>query len=111
VTLSLAVTAQAAYTVWWASLGLFAVVLAAVVVLLTPILRTVERIERVAADIWIVGQGIANNTVHIPLLATTNRIVGQILAVAGCILGAAGRIAAHAEHCPGCPACALSRRR
>jgi len=49
--------------------------------------------------------------VHIPLLATTNRVVSQILAVAVKILGQATRIQAHAAHCPGCPACALSHRR
>ena len=109
--IEVAVTAQAAYAVWSVSLVLFLVVVGVVGVLLTLILRTVTVIENVAGRIWIVGQGIANNTVHIPLLATTNRVVGQILAVAGEILGAAARITAHAEHCPGCPACAASPRR
>jgi len=105
------VTAQAAYGVWGTSLVLFLVVLAVVAVLLTLILKTVTQIEQVAGEIWIVGQGIANNTVHIPLLATTNRVVAQILAVAVKILGHARRIQAHAADCPGCPACVLSHRR
>lgn len=109
--ISLGVTAQAAYTVWWASLGLFLVVSAVVAALLTMILRTVIQIEGVAGEIWVVGQGIANNTVHIPLLATTNGVVAQILTVAVKILGQAVRIEAHAAGCPGCPACVLSRRR
>jgi hypothetical protein len=106
-----AVSAQAAYTVWGTSLGFFLVVLVVVAALLTMILRTVVRIEAVAGEIWVVGQGIANNTVHIPLLSTTNHVVAQILAAAGKILGHVTRIQAHAEHCPGCPACVLTRRR
>lgn len=109
--IGLAVTAQAAYTVWGTSLGLFLVVLVVVAALLTMILRTATRIEAVAGQIWVVGQGVANNTVHIPLLATTNHVIAQILAAAVKILGHVTRIQAHAEQCPGCPACALSRRR
>ena len=105
------VTAQAAYTVWGTSLGLFLVVVVVVAVLLTLILKAVTLIEQVAGEIWIVGQGIANNTVHIPLLATTNRVVAEILAAAVKILGYAQRIQAHAADCPGCPACVLSHRR
>ena len=106
-----AVTAQAAYTVWGTSLGLFLVVLVVVAALLTMILQTAGRIDAAAGQIWVVGQGIANNTVHIPLLGTTNRVVAQILAAAGKIVEHVGRIQAHAERCPGCPACAVSRRR
>jgi hypothetical protein len=109
--IALAVTAGAAYIIWGISIVLFLLVLAVVALLLALVLQTAVAIEGVAKDIWTVGQGIANNTVHIPLLATTNRVVGQILAAAGNILGAATRIAAHAQHCPGCPACALSPRR
>lgn len=109
--LTLGVTAQAAYTVWGLSLVFFLVVLVVVAVLLMLILQTVILIERVAGDIWVVGQGIANNTVHIPLLATTNRVIGQILGAAVKILGDVTRIQAHAESCPGCPACSLSARR
>jgi hypothetical protein len=109
--INVGVTAQAAYVVWGTSLALFLVVLVVVSALLTMILRTVIRIERVAGQIWIVGQGIANNTVHVPLLATTNSVVAQILAAAVKILGQAARIQAHAAGCPGCPACVLSRRR
>jgi hypothetical protein len=105
------VTVQAAYTVWGISLVLFLVVLTVVAVLLTLILKTVTLIEQVAGEIWVVGQGIANNTVHIPLLATTNRVVAQILAVAVKVLGHATRIRDHAADCPGCPACVLSHRR
>ncbi len=73
------VSEGAAYTVWWISLGIGLVVIVVVAVLLTLIVRTARQIEGAAADIWIVGQRIANNTVHIPLLHRTNQIVGGIL--------------------------------
>ena len=109
-TIGFAVTAQAASAVWGTSLVLFLVVLAVVAALLTLILQTARRIAAVAGQIWVVGQGIANNTVHIPLLATTNDAVAQILAAAGKILEQVTRIRAHAEQCPGCPACVVPRR-
>lgn len=109
--IAFAVTAPAAYTVWGTSLGLFLAVLVVVAALLTMILRTAVQIEVVAGQIWVVGQGIANNTVHIPLLETTNNVIAQVLAAAGKILDQVTRIQAHAEHCPGCPACVASRRR
>jgi hypothetical protein len=102
------VSSGAVYTVWWVSLAIFLVVLVVVAVLLTLILNTVHKIEQGAAQIWTVGQMVANNTVQIPLLITTNRVVDAIYGEAGKILGAATRIQAHAESCPGCPGCALS---
>ena len=102
------VSSGAVYTVWWVSLANFLVVLVVVAVLLTLILNTVHKIEQGAAQIWTVGQMFANNTVQIPLLITTNRVVDAIYGEAGKILGAATRIQAHAESCPGCPGCALS---
>jgi hypothetical protein len=102
------VSAGAVYTVWWVSLAIFLVVLVVVAILLTLILNTVRRIEQGAAQIWTVGQNVANNTVQIPLLVTTNQVVDAIHEEAGKILGAATRIQEHAETCPGCPACALS---
>jgi hypothetical protein len=97
----LAVSSGDAYLVWGVSLGIFVVVLLVVALLLTLILNTIRTIRSVAADIWTVGQGVANNTVHIPLLITTNRVAGAILNEAGGILGAATRIQQHAEGCPG----------
>jgi hypothetical protein len=52
---------------------------------------------------------VANNTIHIPLLIDTNRIVGQILDTALKVEKGAALIEQHAERCPGCPYCALSR--
>jgi len=102
------VSSGAVYTVWWVSIAIFLVVLVVVAFLLTLILNTVRKIEQGASQIWTVGQMVANNTVQIPLLVTTNRVVDEIYGEAGKILGAASRIQAHAESCPGCPACALS---
>ncbi len=97
------VSEGAAYTVWWISLGIGVVVILVVAILLTLIVRTARQINETAGDIWIVGQRIANNTVHIPLLQRTNQIVDGILERASGIDGAAARIEAHAKECPGCP--------
>lgn len=94
-----AVSSGAVYLVWWVSLLIFLVVLVVVALLLTLILNTIRKIEQVAANIWTVGQLVANNTVHIPLLKTTNRVVDNIYTEAGQILGAATRIQKHAEGC------------
>jgi len=91
------VSEGAAYTVWWISLGIGVVVILVVAVLLTLIVRTARQIEGAAAEIWTVGQRIANNTVHIPLLHRTNQIVEGILKRASGIDGAAAAIERHAE--------------
>ncbi len=91
------VSEGAAYAVWWISLGIGLVVILVVAVLLTLIVRTARQIEGGAAEIWTVGQRIANNTVHIPLLHRTNQIVDGILERASGIDGAAAAIERHAE--------------
>jgi hypothetical protein len=91
------VSEGAAYTVWWISLGIGVVVILVVAVLLTLIVRTAQQIEGAAAEIWTVGQRIANNTVHIPLLHRTNQIVDGILERASGIDGAVAAIERHAE--------------
>ena len=91
------VSEGAAYTVWWISLGIGVVVILVVAVLLTLIVRTARQIEGTAAEIWTVGQRIANNTVHIPLLHRTNQIVDGILERVSGIDGAAAAIERHAE--------------
>ncbi len=91
------VSEGAAYTVWWISLGIGVVVILVVAVLLTLIVRTARQIEGAAAEIWTVGQRIANNTVHIPLLHRTNQIVDGILERASGIDGALAAIERHAE--------------
>ena len=91
------VSEGAAYTVWWVSLGLGVVVILVVAVLLTLIVRTARQIDGAVSDIWTVGQRIANNTVHIPLLHRTNQIVDGILERASGIDGAVAAIERHAE--------------
>ena len=89
------VSEGAAYTVWWISLGIGVVVILVVAALLTLIVRTARQIEGATADIWTVGQRIANNTVHIPLLHRTNQIVDGILERASGIDEATARIEEH----------------
>jgi uncharacterized protein YoxC len=103
------VSEGAAYTVWWVSLGIGVVVIAVVAVLLTLIVRTARQIDGAVSEIWTVGQRVANNTVHIPLLHRTNRVVDAILDRAAGIDGAAAAIEGHAQDCPGCPHCVLGR--
>lgn len=103
------VTAGAVYTVWGLSLLLGLVVIVVVGVLLALILRTVRQIDEGASVIWTTGTHIANNTVHIPLLAQTNLLLGQILQRAGGIDQATAAVEAHAADCPGCPQCVLGR--
>ena len=97
--------AGAVRTVWLASLGVFLVVLVVVAVLLTLILRTAKSIRGGVAEIWNVGQKVANNTIHISLLDSTNHIVSAILGNAANVAAATGAIAAHAQQCPHCPSC------
>jgi hypothetical protein len=94
------VSTGAALTVWWVSLGIGVVVIVVVAVLLTLIVRTARQIEEGVSNIWIVGQSIANNTVHIPLLHRTNQIVDGILERASGIDRASAAIEQHATDCP-----------
>lgn len=98
---------QAAQFVWWISLVLGAVVSAVVAVLLWLIHGAARTIEGHVARIWEVGQRVAVNTVHIPLLCRTNAVAGEILAAAVRIDAAAAAIESHARDCPGCPQCML----
>lgn len=100
----------AVVTVWAIALVVAVVVVVVVGALLSLILRTARQIDAAAATVWAVGQRIANATVHIPLLATTNRIAGQILERAAGIDAAAAAIEQHASGCPSCPACAHGTR-
>ncbi len=95
------------YTLWLISLLIGAVVIVVVGLLLTAILRTARNIDAAVAQVWVVGQRIANNTVHIPLLHETNRVAGQILERAAGIDGASAQIETHSGSCPNCPRCVL----
>ena len=103
-------TAETIQRMWTASLIVFGVVLAVVAALLTLILSEARKIKSGVAEIWNVGQKVANNTIHISLLDETNHVAGKILASAGGVAVATAALAAHAESCPGCPACVLEGR-
>lgn len=101
--------ASTVYTLWIISIVVLLVVTGVVALLLSLILGTARRINTAVGQIWISGQGVANNTIHIPLLATTNRYAGEILDTAKQIVGGAAAIEQHAEGCPGCPMCTLAK--
>lgn len=103
-------SAEAIQQVWIWSLVIYFVVVVVVAVLLTLVVVEAKRIRAGVSAIWNTGQRIANNTVHIALLDRTNKAAGRILESAGGVLGATARIKAHAEECPGCPACVLGPR-
>ncbi|MGI8843877.1 MAG: hypothetical protein ACR2HZ_09265 [Gemmatimonadaceae bacterium] len=93
--------------VWIITLVIYFVVVGVVALLLTLILRTARQIRTGVSAIWTTGQKIANNTIHIALLENTNQVAGQILESAKGVVMATGAVKAHAEGCPGCPACVL----
>lgn len=96
--------------IWSVTLVIYLVVLLVVAALLTLIVVAARRILAGVGAIWVVGQKIANNTIHIALLETTNHVAGQIYGSAVGVVGATGAIQSHAESCPGCPACVLGPR-
>ena len=57
-------TAQA----WWITLGGGAVVVLVVAILLLAVLRSTQRIIKTLAEVWTVGQRVANNTAHLDLI-------------------------------------------
>jgi len=92
---------------WITTLVIYTVVLIVVAVLLALILRAAREVRAEVSTIWTIGQQVANNTIHIALLDTTNHIAGGILASAKGIVAATAAMGAHAAHCPGCPGCVL----
>ncbi|HXH05960.1 MAG TPA: hypothetical protein VNI83_05145 [Vicinamibacterales bacterium] len=101
---------EAARDIWLITLGVYALVLVVVAVLLALILSTVRRIGAGVSAIWIAGQKLANNTIHLALLGEVVQIVDRVLDAAKGIAGAVGAVRAHAESCPECPACVVTRR-
>ncbi len=93
--------------VWITTLVIYTVVLIVVAALLTFILRAAREVRNGVSTIWTVGQQVANNTIHIALLDTTNHVVAEILGSAKGVVAATAAMGAHAGHCPGCPACVL----
>src|SRR5262245_45122154 len=89
------------------TLVIYAVILAGVALLLTLILRAARQVRAGVSTVWTVGQQVANNTIHIALLDTTNHVAAEILGSAKGVLTATAAMGAHAASCPGCPACVL----
>ena len=96
--------------IWTLTLVIYGVVVVVVATLLTLIVLTARKIHAGVSAIWTVGQKIANNTIHIALLDTTNQVAGNILTSAVGVLNATAAMKAHAESCPGCPQCVLGGR-
>jgi len=104
------VSEESVRQVWITTLAIYGVVLLVVAALLALILREARRIHAGVSEIWNVGQKVANNTIHIALLDTTNHVAGRILGSARGIAAATAALRAHAEACPGCPACVVGPR-
>jgi hypothetical protein len=102
-------TAGTVQQVWMTTLVIYGVVLLVVATLLTLILRTSKQIHAGVSAIWTVGQKIANNTVHIALLNTTNHLLANILEDAKRVVAATAAVKAHASTCTGCPECVIGR--
>lgn len=98
---------EAIRQIWTISLVIYLVVVLVVATLLTMIVVAARRVRYAVADIWTVGQKIANNTIHIALLQRTNHIADRILESATGVVAATAAVKEHAEGCPGCPACVL----
>lgn len=101
------VSVETIQRMWILTLVVYGVVLVVVAVLLTLILRAAREVRAGVAAIWTVGQQVANNTIHIALLDTTNHLVDEILVSAEGVVAATASLRAHAARCPGCPACVL----
>lgn len=93
---------------WILALVLLFVVTLVVWLLLRLVATTARDINATASVIWQRGQQVANNTVHIAKAYEIRDGVDAILVRAGSIAVSAATIKAHAEACPGCPACMLA---
>ena len=100
-----ALSAETIQRMWVITLSVYAVVLVVVATLLTLILRAAKDIRAGVSAIWTAGQQVANNTIHIALLDTTNHIAGAILECAKGIIPSTAALKAHAERCVECPTC------
>jgi Na+/H+ antiporter NhaC len=96
---------------WIFALVVLVLVSGIVWLLLHLVARTAVDIKMGVAEIWARGQRVANNTIHIAKAHEIADGVEAILKRAGGIAASAEAIKSHAETCPGCPACFLSRRR
>jgi len=100
-----AVTADTVQRMWIVTLVIYTVVVVVVGALLTLILRAAKQVRDGVSAIWTAGQQVANNTIHIALLDTTNHIAGEILECAKGIIPSTAALKSHAERCIECPTC------
>jgi K+ transporter len=93
--------------IWMITLAVYGLVVVVVAVLLTLILRAARDVRAGVSAIWTVGQRVANNTIHVALLDTTNHVAGAILTSASSVASATAALRDHARGCPGCPDCVV----
>ena len=101
------VTGTNPMTSWWVAIGLLLVVTLVVHALLSQVIRAAGAIHATVGEVWVRGQRVANNTIHIANLYKTNEYVEAILSRAGRIAASSAAIEQHAKGCSGCPACFL----
>lgn len=94
---------------WWTAIIILLVVTGVVHLLLSLIIATAGSISETVKEVWVRGQRVANNTIHIASLYKTNEHVEGILGRAGRIAASVSAITQHAQACPGCPACFLTK--
>ena len=95
-------------TSWWTAVIVLLVVTLVVYVLLARIITAAGAIHATVGEVWVRGQRVANNTIHIANLYKTDEYVEGILRRAGRIAVSAAAIEQHAKSCPGCPSCFLT---
>ncbi len=95
---------------WILAVIVLVIVSAVVWLLLHLVANTAAGIKAGAAEVWVGGQRVANNTIHIAKAYEIADGVEAILGHAGKIAASAEAIRAHAEACPGCPECFLGKR-
>jgi hypothetical protein len=95
---------------WWTAIVVLLIVTVVVYVLLRLVIAASGEIEKTVSEIWVRGQRVASNTIHIANLYKTDEYVQGILARAKRIAASAATIEEHAKSCPGCPACLVSKR-
>lgn len=85
---------------WPLAILLALVVTGVVGILLLQIIRTAQAIEAGCADIWVRGQRVANNTIHLAVLHRTQEATERIVGRAGRILGHVKALDAHVNGAP-----------
>ena len=96
-------------TSWWTAVAVLLVVTLVVYLLLARIIDAAGAIHAAVSEVWVRGQRVANNTIHIANHYKTDEYVEGILGRAGRIAASAVIIEQHAKSCPGGPSCFLAK--